>query len=53
MSDINSVIHDATIWLLIGFSIVTWVLVVVKLIQTQKPVIKVRHLSINSGKQKY
>ncbi|ENX49568.1 MULTISPECIES: MotA/TolQ/ExbB proton channel family protein [Acinetobacter] len=36
MSDINSVIHDATIWLLIGFSIVTWVLVVVKLIQTQK-----------------
>ena len=36
MSDINTIIHDATIWLLIGFSIVTWVLIVVKAIQTSK-----------------
>lgn len=36
MSDVNSLIHDATIWLLVGFSIVTWVLIIVKTIQTQK-----------------
>lgn len=36
MTDINNLIHDATIWLLIGFSIVTWLLIVVKVIQTQK-----------------
>ncbi|OTG84162.1 flagellar motor protein MotA [Acinetobacter sp. ANC 4558] len=36
MSDINSLIHDATIWLLVAFSIVTWVLIVVKAIQTNK-----------------
>ncbi|OUC59847.1 putative biopolymer transport protein (ExbB-like), partial [Acinetobacter seifertii] len=27
MSDINSLIHDGTIWLLVAFSIVTWVLI--------------------------
>ncbi|EOR05323.1 MotA/TolQ/ExbB proton channel family protein [Acinetobacter tandoii] len=36
MSDINTIIHDATIWLLIGFSIITWVLIVVKAVQTSK-----------------
>lgn len=36
MSDINTIIHDATIWLLIIFSIVTWVLIVVKAVQTSK-----------------
>ncbi|GAA5005206.1 MotA/TolQ/ExbB proton channel family protein [Acinetobacter puyangensis] len=36
MTDINTLIHDATIWLLIAFSIVTWLLIVVKAIQTQK-----------------
>lgn len=36
MTDINSFIHAATIWLLIGFSIVTWVLVIVKVRQTYK-----------------
>ncbi|SPL70950.1 MotA/TolQ/ExbB proton channel family protein [Acinetobacter stercoris] len=36
MSDINSLIHDATIWLLVIFSIITWVLIVVKVFQTQK-----------------
>ncbi|KAA8735386.1 MotA/TolQ/ExbB proton channel family protein [Acinetobacter qingfengensis] len=36
MTDINTIIHDATIWLLIGFSIVTWVLIVVKVLQTRK-----------------
>lgn len=36
MSDINSLIHDGTIWLLTSFSIVTWVLIVIKLVQTQK-----------------
>lgn len=36
MIDINSIIHDGTIWLLITFSIVTWALIVIKLIQTQK-----------------
>lgn len=36
MSDINTLIHDATIWVLIVFSIITWVLVVIKVIQTQK-----------------
>lgn len=36
MSDINTIIHDSTIWLLIGFSIITWVLIVVKAIQTSK-----------------
>ena len=36
MTDLNTFIHDATIWLLIGFSIVTWILIVVKILQTQK-----------------
>lgn len=36
MTDINSLIHDGTIWLLVTFSIVTWVLIVVKVVQTQK-----------------
>lgn len=36
MSDINTIIHDATIWLLISFSIITWVLIVVKAVQTSK-----------------
>ena len=36
MTDINSLIHDGTIWLLVAFSIVTWVLIVVKVVQTQK-----------------
>lgn len=36
MSNINHFIHDATIWVLIAFSIVTWVLILVKLLQTQK-----------------
>lgn len=36
MSDINSLIHDGTIWLLVTFSIVTWGLIVIKLVQTQK-----------------
>lgn len=36
MSDINSLIHDGTIWLLVAFSIVTWVLIVVKVVQTQR-----------------
>lgn len=36
MSDINSLIHDGTIWLLVAFSIVTWGLIVIKLVQTQK-----------------
>ncbi|MBJ9953104.1 MULTISPECIES: MotA/TolQ/ExbB proton channel family protein [unclassified Acinetobacter] len=36
MTDINSLIHDATIWLLVAFSIVTWVLIVVKAFQAHK-----------------
>lgn len=36
MTDINTLIHDATIWLLIGFSIVTWLLIILKVVQTQK-----------------
>ncbi|GAA5013074.1 MotA/TolQ/ExbB proton channel family protein [Acinetobacter puyangensis] len=36
MTDINTLIHDATIWLLIAFSIITWVFIVLKAIQTQK-----------------
>lgn len=36
MIDINSLIHDGTIWLLVAFSIVTWVLIVVKVVQTQR-----------------
>lgn len=36
MSDINSLIHDGTIWLLVAFSVVTWGLFVIKLVQTQK-----------------
>lgn len=36
MSDINSIIHDATIWLLVTFSVATWVLIVIKAIQTTK-----------------
>lgn len=36
MSDINTLIHDATIWLLVAFSITTWILIVVKFLQTQK-----------------
>lgn len=36
MSDINTVIHAATIWLLVIFSIVTWLLIVAKVLQTQK-----------------
>ncbi len=34
MANINAFIHDATIWLLVGFSVVTWTLIVVKLVQT-------------------
>ncbi len=36
MTDINSLIHDGTIWLLVAFSIVTWALVVIKIVQTQR-----------------
>ena len=36
MSNINHFIHDATIWILVAFSVVTWVLILVKIIQTQK-----------------
>lgn len=36
MSNINHFIHDATIWTLVAFSVVTWVLILVKIIQTQK-----------------
>lgn len=36
MSNINHFIHDATIWTLVVFSVVTWVLILVKIIQTQK-----------------
>ncbi|MDM1022120.1 MotA/TolQ/ExbB proton channel family protein [Acinetobacter sp. VNK23] len=36
MSDINTIIHDSTIWLLVSFSIITWVLIVVKAVQTSK-----------------
>ncbi len=36
MTDINTLIHDATIWLLVVFSIVTWLLIVVKVVQTRK-----------------
>ena len=36
MSDINSLIHDGTIWLLVAFSVVTWEMIVIKLVQTQK-----------------
>lgn len=34
MANINGFIHDATIWLLVGFSVVTWTLIAVKLVQT-------------------
>lgn len=34
MANINAFIHDATIWLLVGFSVITWTLIVVKLVQT-------------------
>lgn len=36
MSDLNSLIHDGTIWLLVGLSVVTWVLIIVKVVQAQK-----------------
>jgi biopolymer transport protein ExbB len=36
VSNINHFIHDATIWTLVAFSVVTWVLILVKIIQTQK-----------------
>lgn len=36
MSDLNSLIHDATIWLLVLLSVITWRLIVVKAIQAQK-----------------
>jgi len=36
MTDINSLIHDGTICLLVAFSIVTWALVVIKIVQTQR-----------------
>lgn len=34
MTHLNAIIHDATIWLLIGFSIITWSLIVIKAIQS-------------------
>lgn len=34
MNNLNSFIHDATIWLLIGFSVITWSLIVIKAIQS-------------------
>lgn len=34
MTNLNAFIHDATIWLLIGFSVVTWSLIVIKAIQS-------------------
>lgn len=34
MSNLNAFIHDATIWLLIGFSVITWSLIVIKAIQS-------------------
>lgn len=43
MSDINTIIHDATIWLLVIFSVVTWVLIVVKAIQTSKATKQSKH----------
>jgi biopolymer transport protein ExbB len=36
MIDINTLIHDATIWLLIFLSLLTWVLIVVKTVQSHK-----------------
>jgi len=36
VSNINHFIHDATIWTLVAFSVVTWVLILVKIVQTQK-----------------
>ncbi|NNG81599.1 MotA/TolQ/ExbB proton channel family protein [Acinetobacter sp. ANC 5378] len=36
MSNINHFIHDTTIWTLVAFSVVTWVLILVKIVQTQK-----------------
>lgn len=36
MTDVNTLIHDATVWLLVVLSIVTWVLIVVKVIQSRK-----------------
>lgn len=32
----SNLIHDLTIWILIGSSIITWVLIVLKFVQTQK-----------------
>ncbi len=52
MSDINSLIHDGTIWLLVAFSVVTWGLIVIKLVQTQKPTAKAKPLQKNSGAPK-
>lgn len=43
MSDINTIIHDSTIWLLISFSIITWVLIVVKAVQTSKATKQSKH----------
>ena len=36
MNDLSTLIHDATVWLLVILSIVTWVLIVVKVLQTRK-----------------
>ena len=36
MSDISTLIHDTTVWLLVVLSMVTWVLIVVKVLQTRK-----------------
>lgn len=36
MSDFNSLIHDATIWLLVALSVITWGLIVVKAIHAKK-----------------
>lgn len=36
MSDISTLIHDITIWLLVGLSVVTWLLIIVKVLQTRK-----------------
>ncbi|OTG86167.1 flagellar motor protein MotA [Acinetobacter sp. ANC 4558] len=36
MADLTNLIHDMTVWLLIGLSILTWLVIVVKVFQTYK-----------------
>lgn len=36
MLDMTTLIHDATVWLLIALSALTWILIVIKVIQTRK-----------------